>query len=463
MEGAESALVPAMRAGSFSTWGTFVVPALLVLGLVPAAPAQGNGVECDADVRVATDPSNDVDQGVDAAGATVPDSATGFSRIDLRDVCILESAEAVHVIVLVGSTIDSDAQQSYAWTLHFQVDGGADTTREFRHADGSATAVPNGGAESIGAGVQFNLAKEEIPVGANLTGLFLESSGRYASPNTVNVITGTDRAPDAGTLDRTYVVGERAPAGIDTDGDGLDDRDEVANGGNPGVADTDGDGLSDGDEVVVGSNLTVPDTDGDGLTDGEEGHGAATIAGVAVTFVATDPTKADTDGDGLTDLEELSGSLNAAYASNVLGSYLPQIPGSTDPNAADTDADGLTDLEEIEGRATVGGQARSFTPTDPNDPDTDSDGLPDGAEVAGRVTFLEGSKSFPVTDPTNFDTDGDGFEDGIEVQKDTDPTDAASKPTSDAPVDTPFYFLLSAVALVFILLLSAGGILWRWG
>ena len=45
-----------------------------------------------------------------------------------------------------------------------------------------------------------------------------------------------------------------APVGRDTDGDGLSDRDEIANLTNIFLPDTDLDGVSDGDEVKNGTN-----------------------------------------------------------------------------------------------------------------------------------------------------------------------------------------------------------------
>jgi hypothetical protein len=85
------------------------------------------------------------------------------------------------------------------------------------------------------------------------------------------------------------------PANMDTDGDGLDNYDEInVYHTDPLDPDTDGDGISDGDEVDNGldpllSNVGL-DSDGDGLSDVDE-----------VNVYGTDPLNPDTDGDGIPD------------------------------------------------------------------------------------------------------------------------------------------------------------------
>ncbi len=92
-------------------------------------------------------------------------------------------------------------------------------------------------------------------------------------------------------------------AAVDSDGDGLSDEFEVANGMDPNnpadaLDDADGDGLSTVEEVQLGLDPFDPDTDGDGLLDGEE-----------VNATGTNPRLFDTDGDGLSDgLEVRTGS-----------------------------------------------------------------------------------------------------------------------------------------------------------
>ncbi len=70
--------------------------------------------------------------------------------------------------------------------------------------------------------------------------------------------------PDAPLPDET------PDAGLDSDGDGVSDEDEIANGTDPNNPDSDGDGLSDGDEQQYGTDPNDPDSDDDGISDGDE-------------------------------------------------------------------------------------------------------------------------------------------------------------------------------------------------
>ncbi len=107
---------------------------------------------------------------------------------------------------------------------------------------------------------------------------------------------------------------------LDSDGDGIPDDYEIANGMNPhdpsdAAGDIDGDGISNLEEYKAGTNPRLKDTDGDGIPDAQE------IA------MGTNPKLADSDGDGLTDAEELK-----------LG---------TNPLSKDTDGDGIEDGVEV--------------------------------------------------------------------------------------------------------------------
>lgn len=85
----------------------------------------------------------------------------------------------------------------------------------------------------------------------------------------------------------------------------------------PGDLDSDGDGLLDKDEAVIGTDPYNPDTDGDGLSDGEE-----------VLRQKTDPLNPDTDFDGLKDGAEV-------------------LTYKTQPLEIDTDQGGVSDGHEV--------------------------------------------------------------------------------------------------------------------
>lgn len=114
----------------------------------------------------------------------------------------------------------------------------------------------------------------------------------------------------------------------DSDGDGLDDYQEVqilglnplskdsdGNGITDYDEDNDGDGLSNGEEILVGCNPMMGDSDGDRLNDYEE-----------VKIYRTNPNEEDTDGDLVSDYVEIELGLS--------------------PLLKDTNADGILDCDE---------------------------------------------------------------------------------------------------------------------
>lgn len=186
-----------------------------------------------------------------------------------------------------------------------------------------------------------------------------------------------------------------ARATTDTDGDGMPNVWETANGTNPNVNDAaldpDADGATNLQEFQRSSNPQVADTDGDGLKDGVE-----TLTGtwVSATNTGTDPTKADTDRDGLADGVESNSGVFVDAAN----------PGSN-PNKADTDGDGYGDGEEAAaGSSPVSAastpplpQPIGYWPFDDQNPTATADRSSGGnnGTLQGGATYVAGHTASP--------------------------------------------------------------------
>ncbi len=260
--------------------------------------------------------------------------------------------------------------------------------REYPSAISPYSVDPTGWAGVFPAGVGFEIALTD--------GYNLDFNGGVNMTTTDNL----NYYRDGKAFDAFYSAGialEFVSGGgnTDKDHDGLTKKEEKQFGTDPNNPDTDGDGLNDGDEVH--KYLTNPlnkDTDGDGLTDGDE-----------VLKYKTNPNKVDSDGDGLSDYDEV-------------------MKYKTNPNKTDTDGDGLSDQAEI-----------MKYKTDPNKADTDNDGINDGDEVLKYKTdplnsdtdgdgLKDGDEVFKYkTDPLKMDTDGGTVNDGVEVNRGSDPLD----------------------------------------
>ena len=123
----------------------------------------------------------------------------------------------------------------------------------------------------------------------------------------------------------------------DTDGDGMSDGWEFANGLDAtdvadGVVDSDADGISNINESLAGTNPWLTDSDGDGYLDPED-----VFPTNAIEWIDTDGDGAgntadlDDDNDGITDSWELSYGFNPLDASDAL---------------LDVDGDGINNLNE---------------------------------------------------------------------------------------------------------------------
>jgi len=225
----------------------------------------------------------------------------------------------------------------------------------------------------------------------------------------------------------------------DSDGDGLNDGEEIGLGTNPDDCDTDNDGRNDWHEVTGGGPIPTdpydPDTDDDGLLDSAEVFGTN----------PTNPVNADTDGDGLCDGGTRTPwmTLNPSDPRVVVnpickscstpGTYecpssLPR-QGSPDGIGDHPNPLGIGEDESGEGDWNTG-------ETDPNQYDTDGDAVGDGIErlafstsrqymiptvdIFGRpitVTYPAANNVRSVCgclDPLDSDSDDDGLSDGFE-------------------------------------------------
>ncbi len=207
----------------------------------------------------------------------------------------------------------------------------------------------------------------------------------------------------AGGTDTGDVV---VAVGVDTDGDGLLDVDEVSvHGTDPQNADTDGDGLDDGDEVMTTmTDALDDDTDDDGLFDGTEDADADGV----VDAGETDANNVDTDDDGVQDGTE--SGLDAPEGDDTdAGVFVADAdPASmTDPLDPDTDGGGTSDGDEDQN----GDGAVDSGETDPNDPEDDP-GPPDGDDDGVPDADDNCPDDF---NPNQVDEDGNGIGDTCEA------------------------------------------------
>ncbi len=158
-----------------------------------------------------------------------------------------------------------------------------------------------------------------------------------------------DGMPDSFETANGLNPNDPSDAALDSDLDGLTNLQESQFGTNPRLADTDSDGLNDNQEISQGTSPLVSDTDNDGLLDGDE------------AALGTNPLNTDSDSDGLSDGLEVRLGLS--------------------PLLSDSDSNGTPDAQEDTDGDGLSNQAELNFSSDPGNPDTDGDGLLDGQEV----------------------------------------------------------------------------------
>ncbi|MDB4434061.1 lamin tail domain-containing protein [Akkermansiaceae bacterium] len=252
-----------------------------------------------------------------------------FMVVNGFEVAEVASTDGPTALSLLGSSVSSAATIGTTVGSFTTIDSTPGDTFSYSLVSGPGN-TNNGDFDLQGDQLLVDRDISEFPAGTILS---IRVSTTDASSNsfeqTFNIALVADSDGDGldDAWELTYFPNLTTTSGTDqSDGDNLNNLAEQAAGTDPTLADTDGDTLNDDLETNTGtyqsptdtgSNPLNSDSDGDGLNDGEE---------VSDTngFV-TNPNLADTDGDGFNDQNEISRGFDPTLSGNFPPGLLPLV------------------------------------------------------------------------------------------------------------------------------------------